>query len=90
MTADEAWSFFKSISTSLIAFRDSGEEPSSYECYVIDCLRGLERAICLGWYNFKKFDYKEYEFNHKLDHGDMNWIIPRRIIALSSPTDSKN
>jgi cell division cycle 14 len=35
-----------------------------------------------------KFDYKEYEHNHKLDNGDMNWIIPRKILALSSPSDS--
>lgn len=70
-------------------FRDAGEEPSPFEIYVIDCLRGLERAITLGWYNFKKFDYKDYEFNHKLDNGDMNWIIPKRILALSSPTEIK-
>jgi cell division cycle 14 len=50
-------------------------------------LRGLEKAIALGWYNFKQFDYKEYEQNHKLDNGDMNWIIPRKILALSSPTE---
>jgi cell division cycle 14 len=50
-----------------VPFRDAGEEPSPFEIYVIDCLRGLERAIALGWYNFKKFDYKEYEHNHKLD-----------------------
>ena len=42
----------------------------------------------LGWYNFHKFDHREYEFNHKLENGDMNWIIPGKIIAFSSPTDN--
>lgn len=50
-------------------------------------MRGLQKAIELGWYNFNKFDYKEYEANHKLENGDMNWIIPNKIIAFSSPTD---
>ena len=34
-----------------------------------------------------KFDHKEYEFNHKLDNGDMNWIVPKKILAMSSPTE---
>jgi cell division cycle 14 len=50
-------------------------------------LRGLEKAIQLGWYNFSTFDYKEYEYNHRLENGDMNWIIPKKLLALSSPTD---
>ena len=86
-TAEEAWALFSSIKTSLIPFRDAGEEPSAYECSVYDCLKGLERAIDLGWYNYKKFDHKWYEAHHKLDNGDMNWIIPKKILALSSPTD---
>jgi cell division cycle 14 len=53
-------------------------------------LKGLERAISLGWYNFNKFDYKQYEFNHKLENGDMNWIIPNKILALSSPTERRS
>eukprot|EP00347_Sterkiella_histriomuscorum_P017625 403348622 len=85
-TAEEAWHPFKHLE--LVAFKDAGEEPSSYECTVIDCLRGLEKAISFSWYNYLKFDYKEYEFNHKLDNGDMNWIVPNKILALSSPTDN--
>jgi cell division cycle 14 len=89
MSSEDAWAIFKKMQTSLVPFRDAGEDPSPFEIYVIDCLRGLERALTLGWYNFHKFDYKEYELNHKLDHGDMNWIIPKRILAFSSPTDKR-
>jgi len=53
----------------------------------LDVLKGLERAVDLGWYNFKKFDHREYERNHKLENGDMNWIIPGKILAFSSPND---
>lgn len=85
-TAEEAYQPFEHLQ--LVGFRDAGEEPSSYECTVFDCLKGLEKAIALSWYNYLKFDYKEYEFNHKLENGDMNWIMPRKIMALSSPSDN--
>jgi len=81
---------FKHLKHTLVPFRDAGEEPSDFECSVTDCLEGLERAIALGWYNFLAFDYKEFEHNHKLEHGDMNWLIPKKILALSSPTDTKS
>lgn len=87
-SAEEAWDLFSSLKTSLVPFRDAGEEPSNFECTVLDCLKGLQRAIELGWYNYRKFDHKVYEANHKLDNGDMNWIAPRKILALSSPTDN--
>ena len=56
----------------------------------MDCLKGLEQAIANGWYEFKRFDYKQYENFHKLNVGDMNWIVPGKILALSSPTSKKN
>lgn len=71
-------------------FVDAGEEPSDFHITVLDCLRGIEKAIALGWYEFRKFDYKLYENYHKLEVGDMNWIIPGQILALSSPTVKKN
>ena len=87
-TAEEAFAPFKHLEKQLVPFRDAGEEASDFECTVLDCLRGLEKAISLNWYNHLKFDYKEYEFNHKLDNGDMNWVIPGKVLAFSSPTDN--
>ena len=89
-TAEEAWELFRPVHNSLVGFKDAGEEPSDYECSVYDCLKGLERAIGLGWYSFNKFDYKLYEHNHKLENGDMNWIIPNKILAFSSPTEKRS
>ena len=28
---------------------------------ILDCLRGLEYAIKLGWFQYKTFDINEYE-----------------------------
>jgi cell division cycle 14 len=43
----------------------------------------------LGWYNPKTFNYKEYEEFEKVDNGDMNWIIPGKFLAFSSPSPQK-
>jgi cell division cycle 14 len=87
-SAEEAWSLFERFSTTFVPFCDSGETPfKDFELTILDTLRGLERAVELGWYDFKSFDHKEYEKNHKLENGDMNWVIPNQILALSSPSD---
>ena len=43
----------------------------------------------LGWYNPKTFNFKEYEEFEKVDNGDMNWIIPNKFLAFSTPYNSK-
>ena len=48
----------------------------------------MEIAIKLNWYNPSTFDIKEYEYYEKLEHGDINWIIPKKILAFSSPNAS--
>ena len=53
------------------------------------CLKGLEYAISLGWYDFKNFDPKEYEYYEKVENGDLNWIIPGKFIAFMGPVDNK-
>lgn len=88
LTAEEAWSPFKVIESDLQFFWDAGETPSfDFRISILDCLKGLEKAISLGWYNSLNFNYKEYEYNYKLDNGDMNWIVSGKILAFSSPVD---
>jgi cell division cycle 14 len=41
----------------------------------------------LGWYNPKEFKVKDYEQYEKVDNGDMNWIIPGKFLAFSSPSN---
>jgi cell division cycle 14 len=40
----------------------------------------------LGWYNPKTFKVKDYEEYERVDNGDLNWIIPGKFIAFSSPS----
>ena len=46
---------------SLRPYRDAGVGPDDFPLTVIDCLRGMERAIQLGWYNKTGFDCFEFE-----------------------------
>jgi len=43
----------------------------------------------LGWYNPQTFKTQEYDYYEKVDNGDMNWIIPGKFLAFSSPSPSK-
>jgi cell division cycle 14 len=52
-------------------------------------LRGLEYGIKLGWYNPQTFKVKEYEEFERVDNGDMNWIIPGKFLAFSSPSNQQ-
>jgi cell division cycle 14 len=42
----------------------------------------------LGWYNFKTFDNKEYEYYSCLENGDLNWVIPGKFIGFMGPLDN--
>lgn len=85
-TADEAWYTLKPYHKILATYRDSSGGPDTYKLSIYDVLAGLERAIGLGWYDFKTFDVHEYEYYEKVENGDLNWIIPNKFIALMGPS----
>ena len=53
-------------------------------------MKGLEIAIRLGWYSFKDFDPREYEYYEKVENGDLNWVIPGKFIAFMGPIEKKH
>jgi cell division cycle 14 len=86
-SADEAWSFFADLKPKLKAFRDASYYDCNYKCTILDCLRGLEFAVKLGWFDLESFDVKEYEHFEKVENGDLNWIIPGKFLAFCTPKD---
>jgi len=50
------------------------------------CFSAMEKAKRLGWINLATFNYKEYTFYEQVENGDFNWIIPKKFIAMCSPT----
>lgn len=70
---------------SFIPFRDASFKPYDYQLTLLDCLDGFKKAVDNGFFDMKTFDVLEYEHFEKVDNGDFNWIIPRRILAFCSP-----
>lgn len=89
--ASAVWDLFEPYHDQFVPFRDASYAlDCSYPCTIEHCLKGLEFAIKLGWYNFKEFDNKEYEYYEKVENGDLNWIIPGKFIAFMGPLDNIN
>ena len=89
MNAEEAWSMFDKYKGEFKPFRDATMGVSTYKCTIEDCLHGLYYAMKLGWYSYQDFSYKEYEYYEKVEHGDMNWIVPGKFLAFSGPSEEE-
>jgi len=58
---------------------------------LLDCYLAIGKAISKGLFNYTSFDVDEYDKYQEVSSGDMNWIIPGRILALKGPrTAPKN
>ena len=91
LTADECWRDFSAkCKTPITPFIEAGYKPTDYKCTILDCLRGLEFAIKLGWFNLATFNIKEYTHYESVENGDLNWVVPGKFIAFSTPNDSAN
>lgn len=85
--ADDVLVQFSKIS--LIPFRDANQGECFYDCTLDHCVRALERVVYLKWFEFDKFNVFDYDFREKVENGDMNWIIPNKLLAFSSPSSEK-
>ncbi|OHT12305.1 hypothetical protein TRFO_17883 [Tritrichomonas foetus] len=89
ISPEEALTPFVSIVSTLKPYRDASSFPSTYDLSVLSCLQGLKRAMSLGWYNPYDFDAIEWEENEIVANGDMNWLIPNKLLAFASPHDKR-
>ena len=89
-SAEVAWEAFKPYQQQFRPFRDASYGDCTYSCSIFQCLKGLEIGVSHGWYNFREFDNKEYEYYEKVENGDMNVIIPNKFIAFMGPVDPQN
>ena len=87
MKAHEAYDKFFEYQVALKPFRDASKGDCFYQCTVIHCLEGLEVALANNWYDYDKFDVREYEHYEKVENGDLNWIVPGKFIAFMGPVD---
>ena len=88
-TANEACSCFESVEA-FIPYVDASYQPSSFELYIEDCLKGLEKATKLGWFNFSSFNLREYEQLTSIEQGGLNWLIPHKLLAFICPASERS
>jgi len=50
----------------------------------------MEFGIKVGWYNYKTFNVKEYEYYERVENGDLNWIIPGKFMAFMGPIEKRD
>ncbi|CAE8687721.1 unnamed protein product [Polarella glacialis] len=84
-SADMAYSAFNNIYPPFLPYRDATCGICTYGLTVLDCMKGLEKSIEVGWFDWNKFDVESYEFFEKVENGDMNWIIPDKFLAFAGP-----
>lgn len=88
-TADEACNAFQHVE-SFLPYVDASYQPSAFQLYIEDCLKGFEKAIKLGWFSMETFDLKEYEHLSSIHNGGLNWIIPSKFLAFICPAPERS
>eukprot|EP01114_Cavostelium_apophysatum_P017258 TRINITY_DN5086_c0_g1_i1.p1 TRINITY_DN5086_c0_g1~~TRINITY_DN5086_c0_g1_i1.p1 ORF type:complete len:531 (-),score=80.00 TRINITY_DN5086_c0_g1_i1:14-1606(-) len=83
---EDAFRPFEGIYPAFLPFRDASVGLSTFNISILDCLRGLYKAIQNEFFNFDTFNLEEYQFYEKVENGDLNWIVPDKFIAFCGPT----
>ncbi|XP_015183019.1 PREDICTED: dual specificity protein phosphatase CDC14A-like, partial [Polistes dominula] len=87
-TPNEAYKPFI-VGNELISFRlfqDASLGPSIYNIHLLDCLNAIYKAVSFGIFNFEDFNLAEYEKYEQTQNGDLNWIVPQKLLAFLTPS----
>jgi cell division cycle 14 len=67
-------------------FRDPTCGISTYHLSVYDCIQAISKAQKLDWIDFNNFRLDEYEYFEQVKNGDLNWMVPGKLMAFSGPS----
>ena len=90
MTAEQAYEKFRPYHALFRHYRDASKGECFYNCTLLHVLQGLEYVVKFGWYDFKTFNVKEYEYYERVENGDLNWIIPGKFVAFMGPIEHRD
>lgn len=68
-----------------VGYRDASVPPSPYSLSLLDCFKAIKKASKLKLLDLDHFDVQEYVHYEKVKNGDLNWIIPNKMLAFSGP-----
>jgi cell division cycle 14 len=86
--AEEAYAPLRTLEP-FAGFRDASCGVPSYTLGVADVIRGAFRAKEVGfikWGAGEELDLDEYEHYEQVENGDLNWIVPGKLMAFSGPS----
>jgi len=86
MSADDIYRILEKLEPRFCYFKDASFVKSSFQLTVKDCIDALDKARSNGFFDPNQFDIEEYEFFEQPLHGDLNWIVPGKLVAFSGPT----
>eukprot|EP00891_Asterochloris_glomerata_P004133 jgi/Astpho2/4133/fgenesh1_pg.00063_%23_114_t len=88
-TPEQAYSRVQSLQP-FVPFRDASCGPPSFHLTVLDCVRGIARAKAAGFIDWDQpgctFSLEEYLHYEQVENGDLNWIVPGKLLAFSGPS----
>ncbi|KAJ0404285.1 hypothetical protein ATCC90586_001442 [Pythium insidiosum] len=70
-------------------FHDATPGICTFNLSILDCLKGLEKAIHCGYISTKTFDLHEYQHFERVENGDLTWVSPK-FIAFAGPHNTYN
>ena len=76
---------YKYITHKFATFRDASTLPQMFEMTHRDVLDGIYKAVSMQWLSINDFDTNEYMRLKQINEGDMNWIIPHKLLACATP-----
>ncbi|KAL4512429.1 hypothetical protein ABPG72_005431 [Tetrahymena utriculariae] len=79
---EKALQLFEKIIPELKPYHDALNYP--YQCTLLDCMRSLQKAQQLGWFDLKTFDLERY---YELMKYDISEIVPKKFFAFRGPRD---
>jgi len=71
------------------AFHDASPTKCMYDLTILDCVRGLAKAMEYKFFSFDDFPITEYEHFEQVENGDLTWIMQNKIIAFAGPQNQR-
>ncbi|KAL3287910.1 hypothetical protein HHI36_002367 [Cryptolaemus montrouzieri] len=68
---------------------DASQIPCPYTIKLDFCFNAIAKAMAFNFFNFEDFDVTEYDMYEKLQFGDMNWLVPRKLLAFIGPNTNE-
>mmetsp|Transcript_15358 Transcript_15358/g.48972 ORF Transcript_15358/g.48972 Transcript_15358/m.48972 type:complete len:456 (-) Transcript_15358:223-1590(-) len=86
-TPEDAYSPFANSYPPFPPFHDATPCRCTYNLTVLDCLRGIHRAVRSKHVDFHNLNIDEYEYFERVECGDLNWIVKDKFLAFAGPHD---